>query len=92
LISLREWINKYFPIRNSLFYNKESKLSQRVIDSREYDFLLHVVEKEEYLDKVIYYVQDETDGCELHAFKYFDFFEKNDIIRIRSVKILDPIK
>jgi len=88
----RDWIKTYLPKKNSLFFNKESKLANRIIDSREYDYLLQVVDKEEYLDKVIYYVQDETDGCELHCFKYFDFFEKNDIIRIRSVKILEPIK
>jgi len=88
----RDWIRNYLPKKKSLFFNKESKLANRIIDSKEYDFLLQVVDKKEFPDKVIYYVQDETDGCELHAFKYFDFFEKNDIIRTRSIRILDPIQ
>jgi len=36
-------------------------------------------------------VQDETDGCELHAFKYFNFVEVNDVIRLRSFKVADGI-
>lgn len=75
-----------------MFFNKESKLSERINDAKDFDFLLQIVDKEEFMDKVIYHVQDETDACELHAFKYFDFFEKNDIVRIRSVKILDPVR
>ena len=72
------------------FY-KESKLIERV-DTKEYDFLLQIVDKKITDDKIIYYVQDETDGCELHTFKYFDFFEINEIIRVRSVRLLDPIR
>ena len=85
---LREWVKNYFMKNFSLSYFKETKLVDRV-DSKEYDFLLQIVDKQELDDKMVYYVQDETDGCELHTFKYFDFFEVNDIIRIRSVKVLD---
>ena len=72
-------------------YYRESKLVDR-IDTKEYDFVLQIVDKKEIDDKIIYYVQDETDGCELHTFKYFDFLEINEIIRVRSVKLLDPIR
>ena len=37
-------------------------------------------------DKYIYYVQDDTDICELQTNKYFDFIQINDIIRIRSYR------
>lgn len=87
---LREWVRNYFLKKSSLNYLKETKLSER-INTKEYDFVLQVVDKREEEDKIIYSVQDETDGCELHTFKYFDFFDVNEIIRIRSVKILDPL-
>lgn len=86
---LREWIRNYFLKKSSLSYFKESKLIDR-IDTKEYDFLLQIVDKKETNDKIIYYVQDETDGCELHTYKYFDFFDINEIIRVRSVKLFDP--
>ena len=72
------------------FY-KETKLIDRV-ETLQYDLLLQIVDKKEVEDKIIYYVQDETDGCELQTYKYFDFFEINEIIRVRSVKLLDPIR
>ena len=88
---LREWIRNYFLKKSSLNFYKETKLIDRV-DTIEYDFLLQIVDKKEIDDKIIYYVQDETDGCELHTFKFFDFLEINEIIRVRSVKLLDPIR
>lgn len=89
LTFLREWCRNYFLKKSSLNYFKETKLAER-INTKEYDFVLQVVDKKEIDDKIIYSVQDETDGCELHTFKYFDFFDVNEIIRVRSVKILDP--
>jgi hypothetical protein len=53
---------------------------------------MQIIDKKETADKVIYYVQDDTDGCELHTFKYFDFFEINEIVRVRSVKIIDTLR
>jgi len=35
------------------------------------------------------FIQDETDGCELHTYKYYNFIQDNDIIRVRSFKIFD---
>ena len=31
-------------------------------------------------------MQDDTDVCELHSFKYFDFIKINDVIRVRNYK------
>lgn len=86
---MREWCRNYFLKKQSLSYFKETKLIDRV-DTKEYDFLLQIVDKKETNDKIIYYVQDDTDGCELHTYKYFDFFDINEIVRVRSVKLFDP--
>jgi len=51
--------------------------------------LVKIIEKKEADDKIIYFILDETDGCELHAYKYFNFFEINDIIRVRAVKLFE---
>ena len=38
---------------------------------------------------LILFIQDETDGCELHTYKYYNFIQENDVIRVRSYKIFD---
>lgn len=88
---LREWIRNYFLKKSSLNYFRQTKLIERT-EGKEYDFMMQIVDKKETDDKIIYYVQDETDGCELHTFKYFDFFDVNEIIRVRSVKLLDSMR
>ena len=88
---MREWVRNYFLKKSSLSFFKVDKLIDRV-ETLQYDLLLQIVDKKEIDDKIIYYVQDETDGCELHTYKYFDFFEINEIIRVRSVKLSDPIR
>lgn len=87
---MREWIRNYFLKKSSLSYKKEIKLIDRV-DAKEYDFLFQIVDKRETEKEIIYSVQDETDGCELRAFKYFDFFDVNEIIRARSIRSLDSL-
>ena len=72
-----------------MIYIKETKLIDRNNDSIDYDLLLQVVFKKEYEDKIIYYVQDETDSCELHAYKYFNFLEIKDVIRVRNIRITE---
>ena len=72
-----------------MIYIKETKLIDRNNDSIDYDLLLQVVFKKEYEDKIIYYVQDETDSCELHAYKYFNFLEIKDVLRVRNIRITE---
>ena len=45
--------------------------------------------KVELDDQLVFFIQDETDGCELHTYKYFDFIKENDVIRVRSYKVFD---
>lgn len=40
-------------------------------------------------DRILYFVQDETDSCELHALVYFNFLEPNDIVRVRNLRAID---
>lgn len=87
---LRSWIKIHFKERNSLFYGYESKLANRhSLNTFDNDVTVQVIYKTELEDKVVYFVQDETDGCELHTFKYFNFLDVNDVIRIRSFKTYD---
>jgi hypothetical protein len=80
----------HFKEKKSLFYEKEAKLRDRLnTSSNDNDVLLQVAHKVELDDKVVYFVQDDSDGCELHAFKYFNFIEVNDVIRLRSFKVID---
>lgn len=88
--NLRSWIKLHFSTKNSLIYGKEFKLINRnQSNPGDCDVLVQVVQKKEFDDQVVYFVQDETDGCELHTFKYFGFVDVNDVIRIRSFKVAD---
>lgn len=90
---LRSWIKIYFSGPNSLSYGKESKLINRTHSTPgDNDVLVQVVYKTEMDDKIVYFVQDDTDGCELHAFKYFNFIDVNDVIRLRSFKYFDRLE
>lgn len=87
IFALRKFIGDYFTRPLSLFYPFEIKLKERVSGS---DTVVQVVYKTELDESVVYFVQDETDGCELHAYKYFSkFIEVNDVIRVRDFKSYD---
>lgn len=88
LKACRQWNNLYFRQVNSLFFDKERTLKERKY-GEEFDAKAKIIEKKILSDKIVYFIIDETDGCELHCYKYFDMFEKNDVIRIRSVKLFD---
>lgn len=87
--STKSWIKNYFAIEKSLFYGQQQKLIDRVQQGSDYDLLVHIVKKVQLDDQLVLFIQDETDGCELHTFKYFNFLNENDIIRIRSYKVFD---
>lgn len=71
----------------NVLYARNEKLINRKDDDR--DVIVLVAGKEELDDKVVFFVQDETDACELHAFKYFNFVNVGDVIRVRSYRLFN---
>ena len=86
---IRNLVKSYFPLENSLKYTNQNTLINSVIEGSDKDLLVHVVKKIELDDQLVFFIQDETDGCELHTYKYFDFIKENDVISIRSYKVFD---
>lgn len=87
--NMRAWTMNYFSKQSSLFYDRESKLIDREKVGSDNDTIIQVVHKQELDDKIVFFIQDESDGCELHTFKYYNFIEVNDVIRLRSFKIFN---
>jgi hypothetical protein len=87
--SIRNWIKNYFVLDNSLVYYNQNTLANRITEGSDKDLIVHVVKKVELDDQLVFFIQDATDGCELHTYKYYDFIKENDVIRIRSYKVFD---
>ena len=85
---LREFIKTKLSLPKSISFPMETALDKR-ITNKENDTTVQVNYKTESDDKFIYYVQDDTDICELQTNKYFDFIQVNDIIRIRSYRFTE---
>ena len=85
----KAWVKKYLNIDKSLKYPLQVNMINRFNDGNDNDLLVHVVKKVELDDQIILFIQDATDGCELHTYKYYNFIQENDIIRVRSYKIFD---
>jgi len=83
------WLRRYLRERDSLIFSRETKLLYRNQDPSDYDVFIMVLDKKEMSDRILYFVQDETDSCELHALSYFNFLEPNDIIRVRNLRAID---
>ena len=47
------------------------------------------LKKVELDDQLVLFIQDDTDGCEIHTYKYYNFIHENDIIGVRAYKIFD---
>ena len=88
ILALRSFLKDKLTKQNSLMFHMENKLNKRVIGT-EQDVLVQVAYKIELQDQIVYYVQDETDGCELHTFKYFNFLDVGDVFRLRSYRVID---
>ena len=82
---LRKFIKNQLSLPKSISFPMETALDKRIIN-KENDTTVQVDYKIELDDKFIYFVQDDTDICELQTNKYFDFINVNDIIRIRSYR------
>ena len=89
LENIRLWLNNYLNIDKSMKYPLQVNLIDRINDGNDKDLLVHVVKKIELDDQIVLFIQDSTDGCELHTYKYYNFIQENDIIRVRSYKIFD---
>ena len=76
-------------MEKSLLYTNQNTLVNRLKEGSDKDLLVHIVKKVELDDQLVFFIQDETDGCELHTYKYFDFIKENDVIRIRSYKVFN---
>ena len=85
----KSWVKNYLNIDKSLIYPLAVNLENRINNGNDNDLLVHVVKKVELDDQVVLFIQDATDGCELHTYKYFNFIQDNDIIRVRSYKVFD---
>ena len=88
ILALRSFLKDRLSEQNSLHFHMENKLNKRVIGT-EQDVLVQIAYKIELQDQIVYYVQDETDGCELHTFKYFNFLDVGDVFRLRSYRVID---
>ena len=69
---LRNFIKNKLSLTKSICFPMETALDKRIIN-KENDTTVKVNYKNELDDKYIYFVQDDTDICELQTTKYFDF-------------------
>jgi len=87
--SNKSWLKTYLNKDKALVYPYQIKLESRLNGGNDSDLLVHVVKKIELDDQVVLFIQDETDGCELHTYKYYNFIQENDVIRVRAYKLFD---
>jgi hypothetical protein len=85
----KNWSKSYLNKDKALVYPYQIKLESRLNGGNDNDLLVHVVKKVELNDELVLFIQDDTDGCELHTYKYYNFIQENDIIRVRSYQIFD---
>ena len=85
----KTWSKNYFGKNKSLIYSYQIKLAERNEEGNDKDLLAQVVKKVELGDQLVLFIQDDTDGCELHTYKYYNFIQENEIIRIRAYKTFD---
>jgi hypothetical protein len=85
----KSWSKSYLGKNKSLAYPYQINLEERNEEGDGKDLLVQVVKKVELGDQIVLFIQDDTDGCELHTYKYYNFIKENDIIRVRSYKTFD---
>ena len=85
----KSWSKSYFGKNKSLIYPYQINLDERNEEGNNKDLLAQVVKKVELGDQIVLFIQDDTDGCELHTYKYYNFIKENDIIRVRAYKNFD---
>ena len=85
----KSWSKSYLGKNKSLTYPYQINLDERNEEGNNKDLLAQVVKKVELGDQIVLFIQDDTDGCELHTYKYYNFIKENDIIRVRAYKNFD---
>ena len=85
----KSWSKSYLGKNKSLAYPYQINLEERNEEGDGKDLLAQVVKKVELGDQIVLFIQDDTDGCELHTYKYYNFIKENDIIRVRAYKNFD---
>ena len=86
---IKKWEKEYLCKKNSLVYNLRVKLGDRNKEGNDKDLIVFVTKKVILNDQLVLFIQDESDGCELHTYKFFDYVKENDVIRIRKYKLFD---
>jgi hypothetical protein len=83
-------LQKFYLIKSKeIKYFKKVNLIERNEKGSDNDLLVMIVNKIELEDQLVFDIQDETDGCQLHTYKYFNFVEINDVVRLRSYKVFN---
>ena len=83
-------LQKFYLIKSKeIKYFKKVNLIERNEKGSDNDLLVMIVNKTELEDQLVFDIQDETDGCQLHTYKYFNFVEINDVVRLRSYKVFN---
>lgn len=86
--NLRAWISKHLREKGSLSYPKTVKLIDRnkeVTDEK--DLVVQVCQKlKNSNDTISFWIQDDTDGCELVVYNIYNYIYPGQFIRIRSFK------
>ena len=85
----KSWSKSYLGKNKSLTYPYQINLDERNEEGNNKDLLAQVVKKVELGDQIVLFIQDDTDGCELHTYKYYNFIKENDNIRVRAYKNFD---
>ena len=86
--SMQKWIQYDLKLTNSLIFQDDIKLNNINIELENcLNSMVQIEDKIEYNDKVVYVIQDDTKRCILNTSKYFNFFEKGNIIRIINYSI-----
>ena len=81
----------YFQINDSLIYSDDVKLKNKKIREKN-SSIVQILNKIEYNNEIIYLIQDETERCLFTAFKYFNFFEEGDVLRINNYYVKNSNK
>jgi hypothetical protein len=86
--NLRSWVVKHLKEKGSLVYSKTVKLIDRNREvSDEKDLIVQVCHKMKNTnDSISFWVQDDTDGCEMVVYNIYNYIYPEMIIRIRSFK------
>ena len=86
--NLRSWVVKHLKEKGSLVYSKTVKLIDRNREvSDEKDLIVQVCQKMKNTnDSISFWVQDDTDGCEMVVYNIYNYIYPEMIIRIRSFK------